>query len=214
MKYLGKGESMKEYLASDDQRKNRILEAALLEFADKGYKKASTNTIVREANVSKGLLFHYYTSKRDLYILIYQNATESITHDLYNSVNFTERDVLNRLYESTVAKIESYTNHPQFVKLLESHSAVTDEDILKETLKIEQKYALESYEKIFANIDYNLFREAINVERSLDVVKWAIDRISSDWKRVNQNKITPETLEQLTMDISHYLDLFREAFYR
>ena len=60
---------MSEFLNQDDQRKDRILEAALIEFADKGYKKASTNTIVREAGVSKGLLFHYYKSKKDLYHL-------------------------------------------------------------------------------------------------------------------------------------------------
>ena len=49
---------MSEFLHHDDARKSRILEAALVEFADKGYKKASTNTIVRETGVSKGLLFH------------------------------------------------------------------------------------------------------------------------------------------------------------
>ncbi|MBN2604272.1 MAG: TetR/AcrR family transcriptional regulator [Bacilli bacterium] len=205
---------MNEFLTKEDQRKNRILEAALIEFADKGYKRASTNTIVKQANVSKGLLFHYYISKKDLYILIFKSAIETITEDLYNNVDFTENDVLNRLYQSTVAKIESYTSHPLFVKFLENHSSIAEEDIIKETSKIEAKYASETFEKIFSNIDYYLFREAINVERSLDVVKWTIDRISTDWKKSNNNQITPETLEELTMDISHYLDLFREAFYR
>lgn len=205
---------MNEYLVSDDQRKNRILEAALIEFADKGYKKASTNTIVKQANVSKGLLFHYYTSKRDLYILIFRIANQTITEDLYNNVDFTESDVLNRIYQSAIAKIESYHEHPLFVKLLEKHSELEEEDILIETSRIEAKFAAQSFEKIFADIDYYLFREAINVERSLDVVKWTIDRISNDWKIANKKEMTPETLEELTMDISHYLDLFREAFYR
>ena len=98
---------MSEFLQHDDARKNRILEAALVEFADKGYKKASTNTIVKEAKVSKGLLFHYFISKKELYIHIYNYALATITNELYEGVNFADTDVLNWLNASTVQRIDS-----------------------------------------------------------------------------------------------------------
>ena len=78
---------MSEFLSKVDARRNRILEAALTEFANKGYKKASTNTIVREAKVSKGLLFHYFISKKDLYIYIFKFAKDTIQAELFKSVN-------------------------------------------------------------------------------------------------------------------------------
>lgn len=209
-----KGDIMSEFLQNDDARKNRILEAALVEFSSKGYKKASTNTIVREAKVSKGLLFHYFISKKELYIYIYNFALETITNELYDGVNFADRDVLNRLSASTVQKIESYLKHPLFTKLFENHSFVDDEDILARTRTASIEFSTESFDKLFSDIDYFLFEEKINIDRSLDVVRWTIDRISMDWVKAHNNTFIPESFDELKENIDIYLGLFRDALYK
>jgi AcrR family transcriptional regulator len=209
-----KGDIMSEFLQYDDARKNRILEAALLEFAERGYKKASTNTIVREAKVSKGLLFHYFISKKELYIYLHQFAIDTITSELYEGVNFADRDVLNRLSASTVQKIESYRKHPLFVKLFENHVYVDDEDVQKRTNEYAQKVAKESYDKLFSNIDYYLFNDRININHALEVVKWTIDRISTDWVVKHNYTFKPENYSSLIEEIGIYLDLFRDSFYK
>ncbi|AIO18593.1 HTH-type transcriptional regulator BetI [Candidatus Izimaplasma bacterium HR1] len=205
---------MSEFLQHDDARKNRILEAALIEFSDKGYKKASTNTIVREAKVSKGLLFHYFISKKELYIHIYNFALDTITNELYAGVNFADRDVLSRLYASTLQKIESYTKHDLFTSLFEKHAFVEDEEIIERTASASVKYSNESYTKIFTDIDYFLFNEKVNIDRSLDVVKWTIDRISFDWIKKHGNTYQAEAFDELREEIEVYLDLFRDALYK
>jgi len=205
---------MSEFLQNDDARRSRILEAALNEFAEKGYKKASTNTIVREAKVSKGLLFHYFISKKELYIHIYNFALETLTNELYEGVNFADRDVLNRLSASTITKIESYQKHPLFTQLFEHHVSVEDEDIINRTKNASFEFSKESFEKLFSNIDYFLFDEKINIDRSLEVVKWTIDRISTDWVKKNNNTYKVESFATLNEEIEIYLDLFRDAFYK
>ena len=42
--------------------KEKIINVALEEFVLNGYKAASTNSICKNAQVSKGLLYHYYKS--------------------------------------------------------------------------------------------------------------------------------------------------------
>jgi len=205
---------MSEFLNQDDQRKDRILEAALIEFADKGYKKASTNTIVREAGVSKGLLFHYYKSKKDLYILLYNHANNVIEEEIYSEVNFADRDVLNRLYQGTIANIDAFEKHPLFVKFREQNALVEDLDIIKATEANSKEKRIRVYEKLFNDIDYYLFSDTINVDRSIEVIKWTIDRLSEDWKLKHSTDMKSYAFEQLSMDISYYLDLFRSAFYR
>lgn len=204
---------MSEFLNQDDARRSRILEAALVEFADKGYKKASTNTIVREANVSKGLLFHYFISKKELYLHLYRHARETITNELYEKVNFADRDVLNRMKESTLVKIESYLSHPLFVQLFESVDNLQDLDMVQEIVDFNKKTTEETYEKLFSNIDYYLFNDTLNVDRCLQVTRWTVDKISFEWKNI-VNDYNEITFNELEMDIVHYLDLFREAFYR
>ncbi len=205
---------MFEFLNQDDQRKDRILEAALIEFSDKGYKKASTNTIVREAGVSKGLLFHYYKSKKDLYILIYNYANKAIEEEVYSEVNFADSDVLNRLYQASSANIEAYGNHPLFVRFFELNALVEEKDIIDATKIISLEKRNRIYDKLYSNIDYYLFKEIINVDRSLDVIKWTIDRITDEWKVKHITSMKNYAFDQLSMDISHYLDLFRSAFYK
>ncbi|QMS84544.1 TetR/AcrR family transcriptional regulator [Candidatus Xianfuyuplasma coldseepsis] len=205
---------MSEFLQHDDARKNRILEAALAEFAEKGYKKASTNSIVREAKVSKGLLFHYFISKKELYIYLHQYAVDTITKELYEGVNFADRDVLNRLSASTVQKIDSYNKHPLFVQLFENHVFVEDEEIQQRTNAYSQQVAKDSYDKLFSNIDYFLFNDKININHALEVVKWTIDRISKDWVVKHNFTFKPENYDSLVEEIDVYLDLFRASFYK
>ena len=205
---------MSEFLEKIDAKRNRILEAALVEFADKGYKKASTNTIVREAKVSKGLLFHYFISKKNLYIYIFKHAKDTVKNDTLEKINFLDSDVLSRLRTATIAKADAYNNHKLFTKILEKHQLITDENIIKETSEIIIRNNEELFTKIFNNIDYYLFIEKININHSLKVIQWTIERITNDWKVDNNCKLTKRSLELLKMDVIRFLDLFTTAFYR
>jgi len=49
-------------------RKNQILEAAFKVFIDKGYSKTTMDDIVENSGLSKGALYHYYKSKKDLFL--------------------------------------------------------------------------------------------------------------------------------------------------
>ena len=51
----------------DVEKRDKIINSALKEFSINTFQKASTNTIVEDAGISKGLLFHYFGSKEKLY---------------------------------------------------------------------------------------------------------------------------------------------------
>lgn len=50
-----------------EERRSQILDAAISCFADKGYYETSMDDIVRAAGLSKGSLYWYFSSKRDLF---------------------------------------------------------------------------------------------------------------------------------------------------
>ena len=62
---------MTKLLELDTQRRDAILNAALKEFSLRGYDNASTNVIAKEAGISKALMFHYVSSKQDLFLAVY-----------------------------------------------------------------------------------------------------------------------------------------------
>jgi len=59
-------------LAAEEQ--NRVVEAALEEFANNDYENASLNNIISKAGISKGSMYHYFAGKEDLYLYLVQCA--------------------------------------------------------------------------------------------------------------------------------------------
>lgn len=57
-------------------RKKHILNVCIEEFAINGYEKTSTNTIVKKLGISKGVLFLYFGSKKNLFLYTIEYLTE------------------------------------------------------------------------------------------------------------------------------------------
>jgi AcrR family transcriptional regulator len=57
-----------KFLSLEPERRNAIMNAALREFAVKGFDDASTNVIAKEYGISKPLMFHYVNNKKDFFI--------------------------------------------------------------------------------------------------------------------------------------------------
>ena len=67
-------------------RKNQIIEAAFKVFIDKGYSKTTMDDIVKASGLSKGALYHYYNSKKDLFLSL-------IDHwEVYTFDNFYDKE--------------------------------------------------------------------------------------------------------------------------
>jgi len=49
------------------EKQEKVFQAAVDEFASKGYRSASMNSLVKAAGISKGSLFQYFKTKRDLF---------------------------------------------------------------------------------------------------------------------------------------------------
>jgi len=51
-----------------NDKKNQILDAALQIFVKKGYSETRMDDIVQESGMSKGAIYHHYSSKKDLFL--------------------------------------------------------------------------------------------------------------------------------------------------
>src|SRR5690625_6610228 len=86
----------------EPKRKDAILNAALKEFSTNGFDNASTNVIAKEAGISKGLMFHYITSKEKLFLFLYDYCVDRINKEYIDLMNFKDRKS-TRLNSSHVA---------------------------------------------------------------------------------------------------------------
>jgi len=61
-----------------DDRRNEIIDVALNLFATVGYDSTSIARIAKEAKISKGLIYNYFSSKEELLIKVMVNAAEEV----------------------------------------------------------------------------------------------------------------------------------------
>jgi AcrR family transcriptional regulator len=81
---------------SKEERQYQILEAAMEVFVINGYANTRMDDIVRKSGLSKGALYHYYPSKKDLFIAL-------IDHwEVYCFPDFYSRNGANRTASETL----------------------------------------------------------------------------------------------------------------
>ncbi len=74
------------------EKQDRMINAGLRIFALNGYHHASTDEIVREAQISKGLLFHYFGSKAGYYGFLYSYISRYVILELKGAIRLQNDD--------------------------------------------------------------------------------------------------------------------------
>lgn len=69
------------------QTRRRILDSALSEFAEKGYGGSSVNTICGAEGISKGIIYHYFKTKDELYLACVEECFQMLTEYLENHLS-------------------------------------------------------------------------------------------------------------------------------
>ena len=83
-------------------KRHAVVEAALEEFAGRGYEGASLNTVVRRAGISKGSLFTYFPTKAALFDALVRLAAGDIREDLRALRDRSREEPFERRLEALV----------------------------------------------------------------------------------------------------------------
>ena len=103
-------------LPSDKQE--RILDGALSEFADKGYARASLNSLVARLGIAKGSIFQYFRDKAGLFSHVFDFAVERVKSHLREVRDQTRGlDVFTRLEMSLMSGLDLIESNPRLFKL-------------------------------------------------------------------------------------------------
>ena len=98
--------------------RDAILEAAIAEFASKGYHEANTNAIRERAGVSKGLVFHHYGSKAALYMAALERA-EAMLGERMSSYGYPGGgNLFETIADATAAKLRASIELPEAYRLV------------------------------------------------------------------------------------------------
>lgn len=123
------------------EKQDRMINAALKIFSMRGYQFASTDDIVKEAGISKGLLFHYFGSKSGLYSFIYDYSVRFMSMELRAAVDAEETNFFTLYKQIETGRMQVLKNYPCMQLFLEKCNAETAAEALTATFEKKKELA-------------------------------------------------------------------------
>jgi AcrR family transcriptional regulator len=89
-----------------EEARERIVQTALLVFAEKGYHETTMEDIAGRLGVSEGAIYLYFKSKRELFKAIGESGEHQIEHIVSSSIS--NEDPVKAFFDSVVNVYEQY----------------------------------------------------------------------------------------------------------
>lgn len=190
------------------EKQDRMINAALKIFALHGYRHASTDDIVREAAISKGLLFHYFGNKLGVYTFVYDYSVRYMTLELKSTVSEEETDMFELVKQAECARMHAMRGYPYMQQFLNRSMS---EDVSEALLAIEEKrdVLLEAYDAIRERINFHKLPEGIDGEKLYKMLDLSIKGLMTE--RFLDASFQPEMLYEEIVD---YVDMMKQIVYK
>lgn len=109
-------------LKRDPERTERaILKAARREFAKAGYEGARVDKVAERSKMSKGLIYHYFGSKDELFIAVLEDIYQELREQNEDLIldSFEPEEGIRRLIDHTFTY---FAENPEFIVLVHSEN--------------------------------------------------------------------------------------------
>lgn len=198
----------------DEHKQKRILDAALAEFAENGYERASTNQIVKSAGIGKGMLFYYFQSKKELYHYLIDYGLHIIRHQYLNLIDMQETDFIERLKQATEVKMKCFAEYPNVFNFLGTFFLESVSDLPTHLERQYEQLLTEGNAIMYDNIDKTLFRDDVDVNKVFKLIQWVMDGYQNEViSRLKDQKLSDVDFDPYWEEFYEYLDILKKSFY-
>ena len=171
------------------EKREKIEQAALNEFAEYGYDNSNMNRIVASSQIAKGSFYQYFDDKKDVYLYLMDSlANRKI--ELFRSLicAIEQNSLLHNLREMFRIGLEFANSDPKFFKLSQN-SVYKNPELLQEFNEKYNPVALDIFGKMLENarkkgelrVDVNIplissFISALVSKATLDLIAGAAQK--------------------------------------
>lgn len=212
-----KGENMPTNLfyQLDNEKKAKIINVGISEFAKYGYMNSSTNRIVKKSGISKGSLFKYFHSKEELYFYILDSVTAEFISCMEETIDSLPKELFKRVIKYSELEFAWYIQNPDKCKLIVKAFTKRDTEIYQ---KIENRYNLagqDTFYKLLEDVDTKEFKW--DKQKMIDILKWFLKGFNEDFMNRTELKNNTEIdniRNEYVKSLTEYIKLLKEGLIR
>jgi TetR/AcrR family transcriptional regulator len=199
----------------DEEKRQRIIEAGIEEFG-KGYALASTNEIVRKAGVSKGLLFHYFGSKKNLFLEVFKEATVKLQERLLSSHEADQEnmagDIFHLLTRLALIKLRLFQNEPALYQFLATAIQDSPDEIRQELQVFIDSTAEYGIGRLLDGIELSDLRPDVDPVKAIKLIQLVMDGFQQDYLR--RKDLASLDWDKEVAEFTEYMDILRKGLGR
>lgn len=193
-----------------EEKKMRIINAAIEVFSQNDYKHASTDEMAAKAEISKGLLFYYFHNKKELYLFVYNYTGELLKKKVVDAKFENTTDFFEILEHGAKCKTEILEKNPYIMDFALRAFFSQKEDVSEKLNEIIKKAMDETYIKYFRNIDAYKFKKGVDPKKIVQMLTWMADGYLHEKQRCN----SPIVLEDFMREYRSWADMFKKIVYK
>ncbi|MCQ4794843.1 TetR/AcrR family transcriptional regulator [Anaerofustis stercorihominis] len=182
--------------------KEKIINAAVTEFGTNGYGKASINNICNENKIAKGLIYHNFKNKDEIYLTCVKmvfSKIKSFIKEKYTKTN------LNDYFD---IRIKFFKNNPMYSYIFFDVILNPPNHLIKEITNIKKDFD-DMNKEIYKKCIFELkLRDSVNIDEALEYY----DIIGNTFniyfqKKTSMNSNFKELINEHELKLSKIIDL-------
>lgn len=199
-----------------EEKRKRITEISLEEFAQNGYDRASTNSIIKKAGISKGILFHYFGSKKNLYLYLFDEVLEYYVQSFFEGGTTESSDLFERLMRRSARKMQLAQEDPVKYQFMLDAFLHTPEEVQREVSDKIQAFTAIQLPLTFKDIDTSLFRRDIDPDKAMGLVALCMEALNARYlqKLKNGDDWQLSSIEPIMQESREYLEMLKYGIYK
>lgn len=190
------------------QSKLKIINAALEEFGQNDYFTASTNNICKNNGISKGLLFHYFTTKDEIFMECVKKCFDELSLYIEEHIHTSGGTIEELLGRYMECRMEFFKEYPYYKKIF--HTVVFNTPIHLAGEVEQSRKRLNEVNELF------LSKVLENVELKDGINQAEVIRVIIDFGNFLLSKHRPkDNLEENFMKelIEEFIQMMKMLFY-
>ncbi|WP_151736942.1 TetR/AcrR family transcriptional regulator ['Paenibacillus yunnanensis' Narsing Rao et al. 2020] len=120
---------MEKFASLPAEKQTQIIDGALQAFSINGYKKTSVSDIAAAAGISKAMVFHYFGTKKALYLYLIKFCSQIVMNAITEKFDKDVTDFFERIQMVSMIKILAMQKHPAILSFLSSILFEKDEEV-------------------------------------------------------------------------------------
>ncbi len=165
--------------------------------------------IVQQVGISRGILYHYFKGKEDLFNYLNYYSFAKGFEDVDQFIDWNKDDIIERVCDITKYRLDVIEDYPYMIEFSEKYKDrivdFADVNVLRAWREKFYKY----------NIDYSKFKGGdISIESALHVIKWTFrGGLYKELLEKRQDDISESVIIKAKEECTSYYKLLAANFY-